>query len=97
MKCRQTLKRMHVDEDDKLNDKSASSLGQRGGWLIKESGLYSLILSSKDPGLKKLLYLHFTMDDNLSLDEEVKARYRSMYIGVFFKRYILGFCWMPQV
>ena len=22
---------MHVDEDDKLNDKSASSLGQRGG------------------------------------------------------------------
>lgn len=27
---------MHVDEDDKLNDKSASSLGQRGGWLIKE-------------------------------------------------------------
>ena len=25
---------MHVDEDDKLNDKSASSLGQRGGWLI---------------------------------------------------------------
>lgn len=33
---------MHVDEDDKLNDKSASSLGQRGGWLIKESGLYSL-------------------------------------------------------
>ena len=39
---------------------------------------------------KKLLYLHFTMDDNLSLSEEIKARYRSMYIGVFFKRYILG-------
>lgn len=38
---------MHVDEDDKLNDKTASSLGQRGGWLINESGLYSLILSSK--------------------------------------------------
>ena len=38
---------MHVDEDDKLNDKSASSLGQRGGWFINESGLYSLILSSK--------------------------------------------------
>ena len=33
---------MHVDEDDKLNDKSASSLGQRGGWFINESGLYSL-------------------------------------------------------
>ena len=27
---------MHVDEDDKLNDKSASSLGQRGGWFINE-------------------------------------------------------------
>lgn len=38
---------MHVDEDDKLNDKTASSLGQRGGWLINESGLYSLVLSSK--------------------------------------------------
>ena len=37
---------MHVDEDDKLNDKTASSLGQRGGWFINESGLYSLILSS---------------------------------------------------
>lgn len=39
---------------------------------------------------KNMLYLHFTMDDNLSLSEEVKARYRSMYTGVFFKRYILG-------
>ena len=44
---------MHVDEDDKLNDKSASSLGQRGGWLINESGLYSLILSSKMPNARK--------------------------------------------
>lgn len=39
---------------------------------------------------KKLLYLHFTMDDNLSLSERIKARYRGMYVGVFFKRYILG-------
>lgn len=44
---------MHVDEDDKLNDKSALSLGQRGGWLINESGLYSLILSSKLPNAKR--------------------------------------------
>ena len=44
---------MHVDEDDKLNDKTASSLGQRGGWLINESGLYSLILSSKLPSAKQ--------------------------------------------
>lgn len=40
---------MHVDEEDKLNDKTALSLGQRGGWLINESGLYSLVLSSKLP------------------------------------------------
>lgn len=39
---------------------------------------------------KHLLYLHFTMDDNLSLSEKIKARYRSMYSGVFFLRYIKG-------
>ena len=39
---------------------------------------------------KKLLYLHFTMDDNLSLAEKIKERYRGMYSGVFFKRFILG-------
>ncbi|OYP01261.1 terminase, partial [Lachnotalea glycerini] len=39
---------------------------------------------------KNLLYLHFTMDDNLSLSEKIKARYRSMYSGVFFQRYIQG-------
>ena len=44
---------MHVDDEDKLNDKTASSLGQRGGWLINESGLYSLILSSKLPKAKE--------------------------------------------
>ena len=37
----------HVDNEDKLNNESLSSLGQRGGWLINESGLYSLVLSSK--------------------------------------------------
>ena len=39
---------------------------------------------------KNLVYLHFTMDDNLSLSEKIKARYRSMYSGVFYQRYILG-------
>lgn len=39
---------------------------------------------------KKLVYLHFTMDDNLSLTERIKSRYRSMYSGVFYKRYIQG-------
>ncbi len=37
-----------------------------------------------------LLYLHFTMDDNLSLSEKIKARYRAMYSGVFYNRFILG-------
>jgi PBSX family phage terminase large subunit len=39
---------------------------------------------------KKVLYLHFTMDDNPSLSEEVKNRYKALYTGVFYKRYILG-------
>ena len=43
----------HVDADDKLNNETLSSLGQRGGWLINESGLYSLILSSKLPNAKQ--------------------------------------------
>lgn len=43
----------HVDAEDKLNNESLSSLGQRGGWLINESGLYSLILSSKLPTAKR--------------------------------------------
>lgn len=45
---------------------------------------------------KKLLYLHFTMDDNLSLSEGIKVRYRSRYTGVFFKRYILGLWCMAE-
>ena len=43
----------HVAEEDKLNNESLSSLGQRGGWLINESGLYSLILSSKLDSAKR--------------------------------------------
>ena len=43
----------HVDEEDKLNNETLSSLGQRGGWLINESGMYSLILGSKLDGAKR--------------------------------------------
>lgn len=46
--------------------------------------------NNKNAGLKDILYLHFTMDDNLSLSEDIKKRYRSMYSGVFFDRFILG-------
>lgn len=39
---------------------------------------------------KRLLYLHFTMDDNLSLSDQIKQRYKTMFTGVFYKRFILG-------
>lgn len=42
----------HVENEDKLNNETLSSLGQRGGWLINESGLYSLIFGSKKPEAK---------------------------------------------
>lgn len=42
----------HVDDEDKLNNETLSSLGQRGGWLINESGIYSLILHSRMPHAK---------------------------------------------
>lgn len=45
---------------------------------------------------KNLLYLHFTMDDNLSLSEAIKERYRNNYTGVFYKRYILGLWAMAE-
>lgn len=45
---------MHVDDEDKqLNDKTSSSFGQRGATIINESGLYSLVLSSKLSSAKK--------------------------------------------
>lgn len=43
----------HVDKEDKLNNESLSSLGQRGGWLINESGLYALIFGSKLDSAKR--------------------------------------------
>lgn len=53
----------HVEAEDKLNSKSLSSLGQRGGWLINESGLYSLVLSSKLPEAKA--FRHWVTHDVL--------------------------------
>lgn len=43
----------HIDEEDKLYNETLLSLGQRGGWIINESGLYSLVLSSQMPNAKK--------------------------------------------
>lgn len=45
---------------------------------------------------KRIYYLHFTMEDNLSLAESVKERFRRMFSGVFFKRYILGLWVMAE-
>ncbi|MYL44601.1 PBSX family phage terminase large subunit [Virgibacillus halodenitrificans] len=39
---------------------------------------------------KNMLHLHFMMDDNLSLSDKIKERYKRMYSGIFYKRYILG-------
>ena len=39
---------------------------------------------------KNALCLHFTMDDNPSLSEAVKERYKRMYSGAFYDRFILG-------
>lgn len=39
---------------------------------------------------KKILHLHFMLDDNPSLSTQIKERYKRMFSGVFYKRYILG-------
>lgn len=39
---------------------------------------------------KNALYLHFTMDDNPSLSVAIKERYKNMFSGVFYERFILG-------
>ncbi len=39
---------------------------------------------------KNAFYLHFTMDDNFSLSETVKNRYKRMYSGIFYDRFISG-------
>lgn len=36
------------------------------------------------------LHLHFQLEDNPSLSERIVERYKSMYTGVFYNRYILG-------
>ena len=39
---------------------------------------------------KQVLHLHMTMEDNPSLDADVKKRYEALYSGVFRDRYISG-------
>lgn len=39
---------------------------------------------------KNALYLHFTMEDNPSLSPAMIARYRGLYAGTFYERFVLG-------
>ena len=39
---------------------------------------------------KNLLRLHFTMADNPALPDAIKARYETLYTGIFYRRFILG-------
>ena len=39
---------------------------------------------------RNALRLHFTMADNPSLSEQIRERYRRLYTGVFYRRFILG-------
>ena len=39
---------------------------------------------------RRVLYLHFTMEDNPALTPRIRARYRRAYSGVFYRRFILG-------
>lgn len=73
-------------------DKAIGYLGNKKSEAVRKKAE----AEGKKADLKKLLYLHFTMDDNLSLSEEVKGRYRRMYTGVFFRRYILGLWCMAE-
>lgn len=41
-------------------------------------------------GEKRLLRLHFTMDDNPALEPAIRERYSRMYTGVFYRRFVLG-------
>ena len=45
---------------------------------------------------RRLVYLHFTMDDNLTLTQRIRKRYMSQYVGVFFSRYIKGLWVMAE-
>ena len=39
---------------------------------------------------RNCLRLHFSMEDNPSLTEELRQRYQRLYTGVFYRRFILG-------
>lgn len=44
----------------------------------------------KQASEKNICLLHFGLDDNLTLSQQIKDKYRRMYTGVYYKRNILG-------
>lgn len=44
----------------------------------------------KKAEVKNMLCLHFTMEDNPSLSPQVKSRYKNLYSGAFYERFIEG-------
>lgn len=55
--------RDHVDKEDKLTERIVQSGQNRQMWIINESGLYSLILSSKLESAKR--FKHWVTSDVL--------------------------------
>ncbi len=53
-----------------------------GHWFYK-----SWILEAES---RNCLRLHFTMEDNPSLTEQIRQRYQRLYTGVFYRRFVLG-------
>lgn len=53
-----------------------------GHWFYRE-----WIMKNK---IRNALYLHFTMNDNPSLSETMKSRYKRLYTGNFYQRFIEG-------
>ncbi len=39
---------------------------------------------------RSCLRLHFTMEDNPALSQEIRQRYKRLYTGVFYRRFVLG-------
>lgn len=44
----------------------------------------------KEADKHNALHLHFLLDDNPALSPEILERYKTMYTGLFYRRYILG-------
>lgn len=44
----------------------------------------------KKADAKNMLYLHFTMEDNPALSDEIRNRYKNLYSGAFYERFIEG-------